>query len=271
MRLWIMSDLHLETRGRDFMEGQPQPDHDVVVLAGDVWRLRKGVDWAARTFAKPVVYVPGEGEFHDAFLFTELQAGIERAAASHVALLHDRSLSIGGVRFLGATLWSDFDLFGPERREKAMAACAERADDFRRIGFHMGYDPERGHYLYHPMTPADARDQHMISRAWLERELAYGDRLGRNDVTVVVTHHAPGRGSLAARRRHDLASAGDASDLGALIERYRPALWVHGHLHARHDYIVGATRIVANPLGFGWERTGFEPGLVIDLPFREAT
>ena len=49
-----------------------------------------------------------------------------------------------------------------------------------------------------------------------------------------------------------------------LIDEARPALWIHGHMHSRIDYRIGATRIVANPLGYDDENFAFDPGLVIE-------
>ena len=34
------------------------------------------------------------------------------------------------------------------------------------------------------------------------------------------------------------------------IERYEPALWVHGHMHDSFDYRLGRTRVVCNPRGY---------------------
>jgi Icc-related predicted phosphoesterase len=54
-----------------------------------------------------------------------------------------------------------------------------------------------------------------------------------------------------------------ASDLTTLIESDQPALWVHGHIHTHSDYLIGVTRILANPLGREGERTGFIENLVV--------
>jgi Icc-related predicted phosphoesterase len=83
--------------------------------------------------------------------------------------------------------------------------------------------------------------------------------------TVVVTHHAPHPQSLHPQHQDDLLSAAYVSDLGELIERGRPELWVHGHVHANCDYTVGSTRIVCNPHGYVRENSNFDPALVIEV------
>ena len=90
---------------------------------------------------------------------------------------------------------------------------------------------------------------------------------------MVVTHHAPHPGSIAARYARDPATPAFVSDLEATILRGRPALWVHGHVHHGCDYRVGTTRVLANPKGYGPDRWGrspenrlFDPALIIDVP-----
>ena len=65
MRLWILSDLHLElTRGWDLPAGAARPDFDVLVIAGDlVTRMERGVKWLLeRVVDRDVVYVAGNHE-----------------------------------------------------------------------------------------------------------------------------------------------------------------------------------------------------------------
>ena len=65
-----------------------------------------------------------------------------------------------------------------------------------------------------------------------------------------------------------------ASNLDALIEERRPALWVHGHTHTSFDYeFAGGTRVICNPKGYGNENVlrwapekGFQHDLVVEIP-----
>ncbi|WP_409192014.1 metallophosphoesterase [Bradyrhizobium sp. RDM4] len=65
MRLWIMSDIHLElTRGWDLPAGDARPDFDVMIVAGDlIPRAERGVRWLLeRVPDRPVIYVMGNHE-----------------------------------------------------------------------------------------------------------------------------------------------------------------------------------------------------------------
>src|SRR3954452_19421772 len=109
MRLHIFSDLHAGLRPFD----PPEVDADVLVLPGDV---DVGVDGIAlaREWARgrPTLYVAGNHEFYGEGIPRHLGKMAEAAAGSTVELLENRVVVIGGVRFLGCTLWTDFDLFG---------------------------------------------------------------------------------------------------------------------------------------------------------------
>ena len=55
-------------------------------------------------------------------------------------------------------------------------------------------------------------------------------------------------------------------EMGELIESARPALWFYGHTHSVADQKVGATRLMANPMGYpGEPNTGFDERLVLEV------
>lgn len=63
MRIWILSDLHLEQSSWDLPD--PRPDYDVLVAAGDIHFATDAVRWLAdRAGGKPVIYVTGNHEWY---------------------------------------------------------------------------------------------------------------------------------------------------------------------------------------------------------------
>src|SRR5881227_2858047 len=117
MRLHVLSDLHLERGIGDV----PVAEADVVVLAGDISTGTRGVEWARSWAAdRPLIYVAGNHEFYGHSMPRLIEQLRSAAAGSSVHVLEDEQLILDGVRFLGCTLWSDFDFDGPERRSVAM-------------------------------------------------------------------------------------------------------------------------------------------------------
>ena len=135
MRVHLLSDLHLE---QDSFS-PPAVDADLVVLAGDVARGTRGVDWARRLArGRPVAYVAGNHEFYGHTLPALISELRQAAAASPVRLLENDELVVDGVRLLGCTLWSDFDFGGPEHRADSMELCARLVNDYEHITYGPG-------------------------------------------------------------------------------------------------------------------------------------
>ena len=261
MKIRVLSDLHLES---DQPEIIPHADADLVVLAGDIHNHAEGLRWAAETFdgAVPVVYVPGNHEYYDGE-FGALEAAMHDAAASvdNVHFLNNATLvdPLGQWRVLGTTLWTDFDLYGSDEASRAASiAAAERVMlDYRGLiqvtwtaGNDLGGQGALQDNTPRNLTPADTIALHRRARAWLEAELTK-PFAGR---TIVVTHHAPHRRSLAERYADDVVSAGFVNDLPSLV-RAPVTLWVHGHTHTAFDYVENGTRVVCNPRGYLDRRT----------------
>jgi predicted phosphodiesterase len=280
MRLWIMNDLHVElTRGWDLPPPADRPDFDVLVVAGDlIPKMERGVRWLAdRVTDKPSILVAGNHEFYGCDVDRTVEKALEAAKGTNVHVLQNRAVKIAGVTFAGATLWTDFDLYGDSRR--AMAVAGERMNDSKKIR-KKGY-AER-------FLPRDALARHKDSRAFIEGEL----RRPRGDgKLVVVSHHAPVPGPGLSATPFEAGAVSDEkmldpayrSDLTALMspqpagdgrDALRPAdLWLFGHTHESFDAVVGETRVVSNAKGYGpwpprertWENPAFDPHFVIEI------
>lgn len=252
MRLQILSDFHF-----DVMPVAPPrlaDDVDVVVVAGDVCEgLAHGTQWLRAHLGPdiPIVLVAGNHEYFGRSLEGEAAAGADAARARGITFLDNSTTTIGDIRFIGTTLWAGFDLFGSHLRSAAMDIARRFMVDHRQVTLPDG----------RPFLPEDARQRHLASRRYLHAALGRG----HGGPTVVVTHHAPHRLSLAARYRDDVLSAAFVSDLSDLIGLHQPELWVHGHTHTSFDYRVGGTRIVCNPHGYGAENPAYDPALVVEV------
>jgi UDP-2,3-diacylglucosamine pyrophosphatase LpxH len=249
VRLRLLSDLHLEY---DPWVPPAAEEQGIVVLAGDVHNGRQGIAWAARHFACPVVYVPGNHEYDLADMQVERATLRQADCPAHVHVLDNRSVVIEGVRFLGTTLWTDFALDG--NADQAMFEAARCMTDYTRI-----------RYGNRALTPHDTIALHHAARTWLERELAQPF----DGATVVVSHHCPHATCVATKFRNSPANPGFASDLSELFSAYSIAAWCHGHTHCSLDHYVGETRIICNPRGYAQngqpENERFDPALIVEI------
>ncbi len=294
MKFLVLSDLHIESGA---YKPVPNVDHDALILAGDIKPAGGSLpDWAARTFGhdRPIIIVPGNHEFYGTVMEDErLRMRAHLNANVHVLDPGEVRLDNGRVRVLGCTLWTDFALpirvspqgaatptfrsdVGQAMREARLALADYSCIAVEGEGGTAPTDREGAtgdpdaEDLPPPralrrLTPEDTLRLHLEQRDWLLARL----QEPFTGTTVVVTHHAPCRQSVAERWASDWVSAGFASELpGAFFEV--PALWVHGHTHASFDYVHGRTRVVCNPRGYpmrdgSLENARFDPAFVVEV------
>ena len=251
VKVRVLSDLHLEFQDWN----PPEVEAEIIVLAGDIHSGTRGIAWARRHFPiTPVLYVPGNHEFYGRDI-QETLSELQRAGRRFgVDVLHGRGVVIGGVRFLGATLWTDFALDGSDSLSiaRAMSAAKYGMSDFSiiRHGAHGLFRPEH------------ARAMHDEQVGWI-REKLQDDFPGP---TILVSHHLPHPRSIHRRYKGSPLNPGFASDLSRLLGP-PIAVWIHGHTHESCDYFEGGTRIVCNPRGYGpFElNAAFDPILTIEI------
>lgn len=201
MKIHVLSDLHLE-----FAAFNPEPtDANTVVLAGDINVRSSGIESARETFPdQEIIYVAGNHEFYGSQRLELILKLQEQCALYEVHFLDNRAIQLQTdndekpVRFLGATLWTDFLLFGDELREKCIMYGEMHLNDFRRIGDgRIDFSPQKSIQL------------HKQSLFFLKGELD----VPFDGETVVITHHLPSMHSVAERYKLDLLSACFASEL----------------------------------------------------------
>ncbi|MCW2293133.1 putative phosphodiesterase [Pseudomonas sp. BIGb0408] len=242
MRVHVLSDLHIEFSGF-----KPEVhDADLVILAGDIHTLTRGVKWANEVFDCDVVYVMGNHEFYRGHLDRTL-AKARECAAPHVHILEADSFIRDGVRFLGTTGWADFSISGDS--QAAVREALDGMNDYKLIRFGDSY---------RKLRPADVIKRNRSSHDWLKSELAK-DFDGK---TVVISHHAPLACILGEEPVGHL-SASYANNWPELVAK--ADAWIFGHTHdAINDEFYGC-RVISNPRGYPGEDTGFNPSFVIDL------
>lgn len=268
MKIALCSDLHLEFADVDLVNNEAA---DVLILSGDIMvaqdmhdhpELDSGTysnnhadlsrrqltakrfrDFLKRcSFQFPhVVYVAGNHEFYhgkypDAYRYLKTECD----KFPNVHFLEMDQITIDDVTFLGGTLWTDMNKQDPV----TMHMIEKMMNDFRIIR-----NSERE---YARFSPRDAVTRHM-------KTLRYIKDVVELDVTkkyVVVGHHTPSPLSIHEKYKNDqVMNGGYTSDLSEFIlDHPQIKLWTHGHTHEQFDYLLGSTRVVANPRGYyGYE------------------
>ena len=268
MKLQLISDLHLEVHPQ--FKPQPAPQADVLVLAGDVGSYQDGSllndsDFGLGRFAPangwpvPVLFVPGNHEY-DNLDFDQTHERLRQTCERlGITWLEREVLVLQGVRFIGTTLWTDFDALAPPGGDLTKVLRA-RAKAFRAANFYLQKTgATRGGV---PLLAEDWRELGLVCQQWLREALTQP----YDGPTVVVTHFAPSLRSHDPRYGVTPGTAGFCNALDDLLPLAR--LWIHGHLHCQHDYMEGGCRVVANTLGYAakGEQAGFRPQWVLPVP-----
>ena len=282
VNIQLLSDLHLESNPH--FRAVPAPGADVLVLAGDIGSYQEGsqlarlgiADFGLAQFSPlpisqggaawptPVLFVPGNHEY-DGLDFDDAHARLkETCQRLGLTWLERDTVVWGGVRFVGCTLWTDFDaLTAREASDGGMTLGAQlkaREKAFRAANFYL----KKNHSLRggQPMLAEDLRAQGIISQDWLQTALA----TPFDGPTVVVTHFAPTLDSADPRYGLNPGTAGFCNALDALLPL--ATLWLHGHLHCANDFVRSGCRVVANPLGYArkGEQDAFRPSACITVP-----
>jgi predicted phosphodiesterase len=280
MKLQLLSDLHLEAHPHWI--AQPAPGADLLVLAGDIGSYQSGslltdTDFGLGQFSPrngwptPVIFVPGNHEY-DGMDFDEAHIRL-RETCDRLGLiwLERESVVLSGVRFVGTTLWSDFDALAPDTSDVPTRNGTEPAANplaqllksrdkaFRAANYYLRktLTTRKGA----PWLAEGLREQALLCQTWLREALA--QRFA--GTTVVVTHFAPSLLSADPRYGRTPGTAGFCNALDDMLPLAQ--WWFHGHLHAPSDYTAMGCRVVANPLGYARknEQLAFKPDYLVEV------
>jgi Icc-related predicted phosphoesterase len=269
MKVAICSDLHLEFGDLFFTNDQ---NIDVLILSGDICvakdigrpdpdnfmegaKSSRIVDFFKRcSFQFPhVIYIMGNHEHYHGDVAKSasiIRSMLESNALSNVHFLDKEFIDIDGVRFIGGTLWTDFN----GENEMTMNHVTRRMNDFQicensnEMVNYRTFENDKAKFHKRPATwsPRSALVEHKAMKKFIE------DNYDSTKINVVCTHHAPSKGSEHPRYAHDtLMNGAYNSNLDEFImERPMIKLWTHGHTHEDFDYMIVSTRVVCNPRGY---------------------
>ena len=267
MKIAVCSDIHLEfgTISLENTEGA-----NVLILGGDIcvakdlnkrdeYALmdRFGRSEAWHTFFQEccarfphVIYIVGNHEhYHGDFRNTIKHLRDKLGYLVNLHILDKQMVQLGGVSFIGGTLWTDMNKEDPI----TLLHMTGMMNDFRCVmnsnrvvNFkdHEGKFATRTAKFSPDDTVVDHKEMLEYIRIMIEGKF--------DQKFVVVGHHAPSKASTHPRYADEvIMNGGYSSDLSEFImDHPQIKLWTHGHTHEDFDYVIGSTRIVCNPRGY---------------------
>lgn len=253
MKLDIVSDLHFEFfRSPSFAEYLPEHPSDTLLIAGDLVsglpRIKQTLPekfmtiWesflASITDAyKDVYLVLGNHDYWGCDFVTAPTLAKARFKDTNVHVLQNDVVELNENTLLfGATMWTA--ITDPVNEGRAQWSM----NDYR-------YTSYRNRNLLVKDTTADC----------VESFGNLADVVSKNSTKniVVLTHHAPSERSHNKERYGDSLKFAYCNNFDHYIEEHpNIKLWVHGHDHDCHDYMIGNTRVFANAFGYHEEGDG---------------
>lgn len=254
--------------------GLPEDHLTALVIAGDIWHARKYLSYAEKSWLaaraqrfRYVIFVLGNHDYwggaynHEA---DRVKEEIQKQGLTNVFLLENDTVDLEGVRFVGGTLWTDFNKQDPFTK---MTWKTTMAADFKQIKKRLHYVNADGvaKEEYASVAAIDLFKAHQKTRNYIFENAKKSQSIRK---VVVVTHMAPSEMSIAEWYKHDRITNGYYfSELGNEIANSEIDFWFHGHTHTVKNYFINKTNIINNARGYaGYEfDNGFDDKLLINL------
>ena len=220
---------------------------DIFILAGDIHNGLGSINYAsavAKKNNKPVLLVAGNHEYYGHDLKQmEAQLREEAAKRENVYFLEKDAIVLNNVRFLGCTLWSNFELYeqdDPGNRMFYMEKAQNLISDFHNITVNGSLI--RGWQMV---------KLHQTCMVWLTSQL----ETQHSGPTVVITHFPPVPGCIEDKWKTTPPEFNELSpyfvnDLRAFINTWQPDFWLYGHTHSNINLKIGRTHIITNQQGY---------------------
>lgn len=238
MKIQIFSDLHLGMN--DISPKDIIKPADLYIDAGDTGELGETINFYTLPIwnDKKVFFVSGNHTYY----FHEyeptnnlLKLTFKNSKVANVSFLQNRYCEYDDFVIIGATLWTDYNLF--RQPVSDMIYCQNRINDYNFIQI---TDKIK-------LTPEHTTNLFKYSLSYLKKTV----RKFHKKRVIIVTHHAPSDRSCLEEYRTDHTSAAFVSSLeNFILDNPNIKLWIHGHVHNANDYMIGDTRIISNPYGY---------------------
>lgn len=168
--------------------------------------------------------------------------------SDNVSYLQNAYKIIDDIVFIGATLWTDFKLYGENFQIWDMQNAIKYMNDYK-------YNHYENDEMIRLLRPEDTLNMFNKSFEFIKNTV----EKFKDKKIIVITHHAPSIKSIHSKYLNGYANACYASNLEQFIlDNPNIKLWVHGHVHNNFDYMIGDTRVICNPRGYEMYQENFE-------------
>ena len=244
MKFIVISDLHGDI---GFMRDLPEQKDTILLVPGDIHEVRRKKQYfdmlqlMSNKF-KEVLMVPGNHEYYHTNITKahRILKEFDNEIENFHFLQNDYRI-FGDVIILGGTLWTDYDNGNPLTKLQAKLGM----NDYRYIRH--GTPTE---YWHHRITPEEIEFFHYETKSFLQKSIDKQREVCDNFKTVVMTHHAPSFNSVDPVYKDNNLNGCYCSSMDYFVDSLGAQVWVHGHVHCSHDYMLGDTRVICNPLGY---------------------
>ena len=238
IKIQLLSDLHLGYRHK-FLPSI-SAEADVLVFAGDMSSTKKRlVDYfegIRKDYDAPIVMVLGNHDYYTHMLGSaagKFKRWVQDIDDVHI--LEKDTVTIDGVKFVGTTLWTDFD---KRRDEVAVSLTFPDYTEIKKV------DAE---YKITTIDTIDILEAHDLAKEWLKKVVKPEEK------TVIVTHHVPTESCIPSIYGGSTLNGGFYVDMSTFILNNEPNLWLCGHTHYHLKADIGPCRIRCNPYGYPFE------------------
>jgi len=249
VQIQYASDLHIDSGLHAPFASVLTPVAPLLVIAGDVcsaWDplYASFLDWCSKHWSA-VILVAGNHEYfiEDPYVKTldDTDSRIYSLTAKYrnVAYLQaGQSVTVAGIRFVGATLWSAID-------PSIWNTIADTKGDYTHTYTQQGPTLRHSH-------PSDMTALHALHKARIASAICPRDP---GESIVVVTHHMPSFALAEQKyRSHPLRSCYASADDDLFVPAVRA--WICGHSHQSQQYRApSGTLVLMNARGYASERS----------------
>lgn len=255
MKIRALSDLHLE--GYHF-KYEPLGE-DVVVLSGDIHTKCRHKDLLDQIPSNiRVILISGNHE-HYGSTFEGVNSTLKDLENEYTNLtyLDNDSVDIDNVSFFGGTMWTDFNLYGYNDAPYVIQDTTRYIADYQWIDRFAQYPSVQGKQRW---TINDTIEQYNT----FNKNFDHWVKRSEGKKRVCVSHFLPSIKSVDKKFEGSILNGYFASNNENRVELVD--LWLHGHTHSSCDYLIGSSRVVCNPKGYGTEnKNSFNPNLIIEV------